>query len=270
VGQGTEFWRFSPVASECQALLSFSRSTFFTQFGSYGSMTIFGDGGTSYGSVANLQTLWITDGSGQNTLAIPGFPGSVVTATGSQGAVPTGTSAGDAAISGSRLFLAANVNSMGQEPWRLDLASGSLSPLGDLVHGTGGSMAKGFFPLDHERGAGFLAYDTGTHFGLYTSDGTAQGTQLASHLTGLTTQFTMTSVGSRVFMTGFGSSGYEPYAVDLCPADYDNSGSLSVNDIMRYLTDWFAGDAATRLDGAGGSPSMQDLMGYLNGWFTGC
>jgi hypothetical protein len=54
-----------------------------------------------------------------------------------------------------------------------------------------------------------------------------------------------------------------------CPADFDRSGSLGVQDIFDYLNAWFAGDARADFDGVGGL-SVQDIFAFLNAWFAGC
>lgn len=58
--------------------------------------------------------------------------------------------------------------------------------------------------------------------------------------------------------------------VSLCPcvADFDGSGSATVQDVFAYLNAWFAGDARTDLDGDG--VNVQDIFTFLNAWFAGC
>jgi hypothetical protein len=55
----------------------------------------------------------------------------------------------------------------------------------------------------------------------------------------------------------------------LCPADFDCSEGLSVEDIFAYLDAWFAGNAAADLDA---DPGLQtnDIFAFLNAWFSGC
>ncbi len=53
-----------------------------------------------------------------------------------------------------------------------------------------------------------------------------------------------------------------------CPADYNMSGGLEVQDIFDFLNGWFAGDP--RADFNGGGLSVQDIFDFLNAWFAGC
>ena len=53
-----------------------------------------------------------------------------------------------------------------------------------------------------------------------------------------------------------------------CAADFNNSGSLSVDDIFDFLNAWFAGNPAA--DFNGGGLAVQDIFDFLNAWFAGC
>ncbi len=69
------------------------------------------------------------------------------------------------------------------------------------------------------------------------------------------------------FRTGDGVPGTEPS--DDCRPDYDNSGTLTVQDIFAFLTGWFDGqrdadfDSSLQLD-------LADVFGFLNARFEGC
>jgi hypothetical protein len=54
-----------------------------------------------------------------------------------------------------------------------------------------------------------------------------------------------------------------------CPADFNCSGFLSVQDIFDFLGAWFAGDPRADFNGVGGV-TVQDIFDYLGAWFTGC
>ncbi|HVU63802.1 MAG TPA: PQQ-dependent sugar dehydrogenase, partial [Phycisphaerales bacterium] len=62
-----------------------------------------------------------------------------------------------------------------------------------------------------------------------------------------------------------GSSGPCP----ACPADFNASGGLDVQDIFDFLNAWFAGDPRADFNGLGGT-SVQDIFDFLNAWFAGC
>ncbi len=53
-----------------------------------------------------------------------------------------------------------------------------------------------------------------------------------------------------------------------CRADFNQSGTLEVQDIFDYLNAWFAGTGAADFNGAG--LAVQDIFDYLNAWFAGC
>lgn len=54
-----------------------------------------------------------------------------------------------------------------------------------------------------------------------------------------------------------------------CPADYNDSNLVSVQDVFDYLTDWFVSAPATDFN-FNGSVTIQDLFDFLTAWFSGC
>lgn len=54
-----------------------------------------------------------------------------------------------------------------------------------------------------------------------------------------------------------------------CRADFDCSGTLSLEDITEYLAAWFDQSLDTNIDGDA-KVEVEDLLGFLNNWFTGC
>jgi hypothetical protein len=55
----------------------------------------------------------------------------------------------------------------------------------------------------------------------------------------------------------------------LCDADYDADGVLSVQDIFAYLNAWFAGSPDADFNG-NCTLEVQDIFDFLNAWFAGC
>ncbi len=54
-----------------------------------------------------------------------------------------------------------------------------------------------------------------------------------------------------------------------CPADYNNSGGLEIQDIFDYINDWF--NAAPSADfNHSGALQIQDIFDMLTRWFAGC
>jgi hypothetical protein len=54
-----------------------------------------------------------------------------------------------------------------------------------------------------------------------------------------------------------------------CRADFNQSGTLNVQDIFDFLSAWFAGDVRANFNGADGI-SVQDIFDFLYAWFAGC
>jgi hypothetical protein len=54
-----------------------------------------------------------------------------------------------------------------------------------------------------------------------------------------------------------------------CPANFDQVGGLSVQDIFGYLNHWLENDPRTDFDGDG-VLTFGDLFAFLNTWFAGC
>lgn len=57
--------------------------------------------------------------------------------------------------------------------------------------------------------------------------------------------------------------------VGCCPADFNGSGALTVQDVFDYLTAFFANAPAADYNGIGGI-TIQDVFDFLNDWFMGC
>ncbi len=54
-----------------------------------------------------------------------------------------------------------------------------------------------------------------------------------------------------------------------CPADFNCSGSLSVQDIFDFLAAWFAQDPRADFNGVN-AITPQDILDFLAAWFAGC
>ena len=54
-----------------------------------------------------------------------------------------------------------------------------------------------------------------------------------------------------------------------CLADFNNSGTIEVQDIFDFLNAWFAGSPSADFNRSGGL-EVQDIFDFLNGWFAGC
>lgn len=54
-----------------------------------------------------------------------------------------------------------------------------------------------------------------------------------------------------------------------CLPDVDSSGTLTINDVLVFLSRWFTGDRTADFNGFGGVTS-QDIFDFLAAWFQGC
>jgi hypothetical protein len=54
-----------------------------------------------------------------------------------------------------------------------------------------------------------------------------------------------------------------------CPANYNATGGIDVQDIFDFLGGWFAGAAAADFNHSG-NLTVQDIFDFLAAWFTGC
>ncbi len=54
-----------------------------------------------------------------------------------------------------------------------------------------------------------------------------------------------------------------------CPADFNNSGSVSVQDIFDFLGAYFAASPSADFN-ADGAVSLQDILDFLGAYFSGC
>ena len=60
-----------------------------------------------------------------------------------------------------------------------------------------------------------------------------------------------------------------PDAVPPCAADFNGSGTATVQDIFDFLGAWFSGDTGADVNGSG-SVTVQDIFDFLAAWFAGC
>lgn len=81
---------------------------------------------------------------------------------------------------------------------------------------------------------------------------------------GLVHQTANTAIG-----TGQLSGLFEINLDVFCSADYDGSGSASVQDIFEFLAGYFSNDPRADYDGSGGI-TVQDIFEFLAVYFTGC
>jgi hypothetical protein len=54
-----------------------------------------------------------------------------------------------------------------------------------------------------------------------------------------------------------------------CPADYNDSNLVSVQDVFDFVEDWFVFDPLTDFNFSG-AITVQDIFDFLTAWFNGC
>lgn len=55
----------------------------------------------------------------------------------------------------------------------------------------------------------------------------------------------------------------------VCPADFDCSGAIGIDDIFALLAAYFTDDSRADLDGSGVA-TIQDVFDFLAAYFAGC
>ena len=66
-----------------------------------------------------------------------------------------------------------------------------------------------------------------------------------------------------------GSTNSDEATYTICPADFNCSGGVSVQDIFDFLAAWFASTPTADIDHSG-AITVQDIFDFLAAWFAGC
>lgn len=137
-----------------------------------------------------------------------------------------------------------------------------------------GGPADGVWTLGISDGA---AFDTGTLVGwrlvLDRSGGDPCDPASGACCIGSTCQIT-TAMGCSGPMTRFAGGGVACNAPGngtnpCCKSDFNQSGSISVQDLFDFLAAYFGGLPTADYNGVGGN-SVQDIFDFLGGFFGGC
>lgn len=86
---------------------------------------------------------------------------------------------------------------------------------------------------------------------------------------------TLLEVNNRIYLSVTDRlAGSELAVIDLCPADFDNSGSIEIGDLLDFLGSWLAtyGQSGPLAADASydGRVDMTDLFTFLDSYFRGC
>ncbi len=275
IGSSVQLWHFGPVDGDAQLLLNFSGTTTrMTPLGSANGMSLFGDSSGTYTQQNQNATLWASMGTVNTTLAalrvLPAGQQGNVTTLPVDGT--TGTASSPTTLSvGDEVYFLGNTLSEGTEVWHVNTATGSMGVLADLTPGTASTTARAVFAMGAGAVGVITSPTTGTQGNRVWMVDSAGARWIASPGTFPTTIRPVT-MGRRVLMgVNVAGSGTEPYVLDLCPADYDNSGGAPTsNDIFAFLNDWLAADRNADFDNSGGAPTAADIFAFINAWMTGC
>jgi len=258
-----QFWHIGTTPAAAALLMNFPSGSTPTPLGIANGISVFSVTTGYYTS--GPATLWVTDGSQDHTFAIPGALANVNTGS----APPLSMTVGDC------VWFLGRTSPSDVEPWRINCRTGQIGMGADLHAGTAGLAPTAMIPLDGGRGVGIVGRVASDRQGIWIvapSGGNAMPVQ-----SGVTNAppVAPVSVGSRIFY-GANSNGTwaQPYMIDLCPADYDNSGSVGMEDLAAYLRDWFAGVHVQAAHGESPAavriPSLSDLIGFVQAWIAGC
>jgi hypothetical protein len=115
-----------------------------------------------------------------------------------------------------------------------------------------GTAARGTYRLSTPAGAACRSY----HFEIRDSAGTLWRYPASGEL--------------RTFGEGSCAEDYTAASTPpACRVDFDNSGTVGINDVFAFLNAWTIGDARADFN-ASGSLTTQDIFDFLNAWFVGC
>jgi ELWxxDGT repeat protein len=277
IGSTVQLWHFGSAKDDATFLLNFAGTLArLNPIGSANGMSLFGDTSGTYSQPTNQiqnSTLWVSMGSVQTTLAALRVLPSGTSGVGApvlingQSISPTTLSVGD------EVYFVGNTLGEGNEMWHVNTATGSMGVLADLNPGTGSSVPRAVFAID----ANTVGIETSATTGANAQGNRVwtvgpAGTRWIASPGVFSTTIRPVTMGHRV-LTGLNVAGVgtEPYVLDLCPADYDNSGGApETADIFAFLNDWLAASPNADFDGSGGAPTTADIFGFINAWMVGC
>jgi hypothetical protein len=163
--------------------------------------------------------------------------------------------------------------------WRQDKTSGAWSRLGTL---TGSASALTLTPEGHLVAFGGMNLPgSSAHAPWRWNPATATWSALG---TGLTANFSYVESGALAVLPngdifcsgGITAAGALPvvYAATwttrpICPADFNCSGTLEVQDIFDFINAWLASDPHADFNRVN-AVTIDDIFDFLNAWFTGC
>jgi ELWxxDGT repeat protein len=215
-------------------------------------------------TAAEGRELWVTDG----------------TAAGTQFLADTNPGAGSASVlyaplvSGNKAYIAISTPGTGRELWVTDGTPAGTHITKDIRPGAIGSLSTGNALLAGAAGRVYFAADDGIHgVELWVSDGTDEGTRLAGDLwPGLPSSFPSYGAlaGSTMYFDAYRpEEGDELWAIKVCPADFDDSGFIDIDDFGAFVAAFVEGGDDADFDGSG-FVDLDDFVAFVGEFETGC
>ncbi len=96
----------------------------------------------------------------------------------------------------------------------------------------------------------------------------AQGACCAGATCALTTADSCATPGQRFAGAGTVCNAAGITTTPCCLGDFNQSGTITVQDLFDFLAAWFAQDSRSNING--GNITVQDLFDFLSAWFGGC
>jgi hypothetical protein len=118
------------------------------------------------------------------------------------------------------------------------------------------------------RMGSYFANSTGTGFRGISCTSASGGACCNGATCSVLAQAACTGIATRFVGAGTSCNAPGVATTPCCKADFNQNGSLQVQDIFDFLNGWFAGAANTDMNGGG--LAVQDIFDFLNAWFAGC
>jgi ELWxxDGT repeat protein len=123
----------------------------------------------------------------------------------------------------------------------------------------------------------YFGYNDGAHGReIWTSDGTRAGTRMVADTwpgrgSGVLTSLNLISpVRSRVYFQAVsGVPGKNLWVLDTCPADFNNDGQITTQDIFDFLGSFFAHEDLADVN-HDGEIGLGDILAWIEEYLTGC
>lgn len=213
--------------------------------------------------------LWKSDGTTAGTVRLTNFRGTQNGLAASAELVPAG----------GKLFFPANDGVNGDsELWVYDPTIDTVSLLQPGPGGINPSVGSQPNQIIDVNGIAYFVAVSNAGIGaeLWRSNGTSAGTMLVADINPFggagirNLHVVVDGAWSRLFFTADnGIDGSELHVLNVCRADFNNLGGITVQDIFDFLAAYFIGSDTADFNQSG-TTTVQDIFDFLSAYFTGC